>query len=39
MDCLELAIECNCKHFVNTSTVQNIMDKLWISKTNDVNVK
>ena len=29
MDCLELAVWCECKEFVAMSTVQRVLDKLW----------
>ena len=29
IDCLELAVLCNCKNFVSNSTVQSILDYLW----------
>ena len=29
MDCLELAVLCQCKRFVSNSTVQRILDYAW----------
>ncbi len=29
MDCLELAVVCDCKGFVSNEIIQNILDNLW----------
>jgi hypothetical protein len=35
MDCLDLAIECECEQFVSTQMVQRVLDKIWLGKRND----
>ncbi len=30
IDCLDLAIACECEKFVSSLTIQNILDKMWI---------
>jgi hypothetical protein len=35
MDSLELAVHCKCKRFVSNSTVQCILDNIWLGKRND----
>jgi hypothetical protein len=29
MDCLELAVVCDCKGFVSNEIIQNVLDNLW----------
>ena len=30
IDCLDLAVECECEKFVSSSAIQNILDKMWL---------
>ncbi len=32
MDCLKLAMHCDCKRFLSTSVIQNILDDIWKGK-------
>ena len=32
MDCLELAVHCDCVNFVSNSIVQRILDNIWEGK-------
>ena len=35
MDCLEMAVHCQCKRFVSNVTVQRILDNIWTGKRNE----
>ena len=35
MDCLELAVLCDCKEFISMSVVQRALDNLWCGKNCD----
>ena len=35
MDCLELAVTCDCKKFLSQPTIQKVMDNLWKGTTID----
>jgi hypothetical protein len=32
MDCLQLAMHCQCKRFLSTPIIQNILDDIWKGK-------
>ena len=32
MDCLELAVVCECENFLSHSIVQHVLDKIWIGR-------
>ena len=36
MDCLEVAIECDCKTFVSSGAVQKALDKIWLGKQTSI---
>ena len=35
MDCLELAVHCECEKFVSSPTVQRILTNIWNGKKNN----
>ncbi len=39
MDCLELAVDFECKRFVSNTTVQTILDNIWNGKAKDCSIE